>query len=84
MFLLLLLRIFFRVRPLPELLSLLSLLSKMLYDEKFTSMDELGGFEPEATSGFIAVQAIRLKRHGLGLVEKGRGGVGKDEAYKFA
>lgn len=57
---------------------------QMLYDEKFSSMDELGGFEPEATSGFIAVQAIRLKRHGLGLVEKGRGGVGRDEAYKFA
>ena len=56
----------------------------MLYDEKFSSMDELGGFEPEATSGFIAVQAIRLKRHGLGLVEKGRGGVGRDEAYEFA
>jgi hypothetical protein len=32
-----------------------------LYDEKFSSMDEMGGFEPEETSGFISVSAIRLK-----------------------
>lgn len=54
---------------------------EMLYDEKFSSMDELGGFEPEATSGFITVQAIRLKRHGLGQQAKGLGGVGKEKAY---
>jgi len=32
-----------------------------LYDEKFSSMDEMGGFEPSETSGFISVSAIRLK-----------------------
>jgi argininosuccinate synthase len=35
--------------------------SQGLYDEKFSSMDEMGGFEPEETSGFISVSAIRLK-----------------------
>jgi argininosuccinate synthase len=54
---------------------------EMLYDEKFSSMDELGGFEPEATSGFITVQAIRLKRHGLGQQTKGFGGVDASKAY---
>ncbi|WFD29318.1 argininosuccinate synthase [Malassezia sp. CBS 17886] len=52
-----------------------------LYDEKFTSMDEMGGFEPENTSGFIAVQAIRLRRYGLGLQDKGLGGCDKKSAY---
>ncbi|PWN50562.1 putative ARG1-argininosuccinate synthetase [Violaceomyces palustris] len=33
-----------------------------LYDEKFTSMDDLEGFPAEAATGFIAVQAIRLKQ----------------------
>jgi argininosuccinate synthase len=32
-----------------------------LYDEKFSSMDEMGGFEPSETTGFISVSAIRLK-----------------------
>lgn len=54
---------------------------EMLYDEKFSSMDELGGFEPEATSGFITVQAIRLKRYGLGQQIKGHGGVDAKAAY---
>jgi len=35
-----------------------------LYDEKQSSMDELGGFEPSATTGFITVEAIRLKKYG--------------------
>ena len=35
-----------------------------LYDMSESSMDELGGFEPEHATGFIAVQAIRLKKWG--------------------
>ena len=35
-----------------------------LYDAKQSSMDELGGFEPSATSGFITIEAIRLKKYG--------------------
>lgn len=54
---------------------------EMLYDEKFSSMDELGGFEPEETSGFISVQSIRLKRFGLGQAHKGLAGVDKAKAY---
>lgn len=29
-----------------------------------SSMDELGGFQPCDTTGFISVQAIRLKKYG--------------------
>lgn len=54
---------------------------ELLYDEAFTSMDEMGGFEPEQTSGFIAVQAIRLKRYGLGLQQKGQAGSDVKSAY---
>ncbi|GAC98474.1 argininosuccinate synthase [Pseudozyma hubeiensis SY62] len=54
---------------------------ELLYDEKFTSMDEQGGFDSAATSGFITVQAIRLRRYGLGLSEKGQGGSDRDTAY---
>lgn len=32
-----------------------------LYDAKFSSMDEMGGFEPTATSGFIDISSIRIK-----------------------
>lgn len=35
-----------------------------LYDAKFTSMDEMGGFEPTATSGFIEISSIRIKAWG--------------------
>lgn len=31
------------------------LFAQGLYDEKFTSMDEMGGFEPTDTSGFISM-----------------------------
>ena len=33
-----------------------------LYDEKESSMDELGGFEPTDTTGFIAIESIRIKK----------------------
>ncbi|EPY51098.1 argininosuccinate synthase [Schizosaccharomyces cryophilus OY26] len=32
-----------------------------LYDEKLASMDELGGFDPTWTSGFIQIESIRLR-----------------------
>jgi len=34
--------------------------SQGLYDEKFTSMDEMGGFEPVDTSGFISSFSLPL------------------------
>ena len=33
-----------------------------LYDEKESSMDELGGFEPTDTTGFIQIESIRIKK----------------------
>lgn len=54
---------------------------EQLYDEKFSSMDELGGFEPELTTGFIEVNAIRLKRYGVGQIGKGLGGSDTKAAY---
>jgi argininosuccinate synthase len=35
-----------------------------LYSEQDASMDSLEGFSPMDTSGFIAIQAIRLKKFG--------------------
>ncbi|CAA22280.1 Argininosuccinate synthase [Schizosaccharomyces pombe] len=32
-----------------------------LYDEKLSSMDELGGFDPTWTSGFIQIESMRLR-----------------------
>jgi argininosuccinate synthase len=54
---------------------------EQLYDEKFSSMDELGGFEPEMTTGFIEVNAIRIKRFGVGQIAKGLGGSDIKAAY---
>ena len=45
--------------------------TEKLYDMQESSMDEIGGFEPSDTSGFIAVQAIRLKKYGAMKEEKG-------------
>ncbi|KAK0718059.1 argininosuccinate synthase [Lasiosphaeria miniovina] len=36
-----------------------------LYSQEDASMDSLEGFSPEDTTGFIAIQAIRLKKYGL-------------------
>ena len=39
--------------------------TEKLYDMSESSMDELGStFEPVDTTGFISVQAIRLKKYG--------------------
>ena len=36
-----------------------------LYDAKFSSMDEMGGFEPTSTTGFIDISSIRIKAWGV-------------------
>ncbi|ODQ78493.1 hypothetical protein BABINDRAFT_162701 [Babjeviella inositovora NRRL Y-12698] len=46
--------------------------TEKLYDATESSMDELEGFSPEDTSGFIAVQAIRIKKYGEAVREKGQ------------
>lgn len=45
--------------------------TEKLYDMSESSMDEIGSFVPEDTTGFIAVQAIRLKKYGNMKLEKG-------------
>lgn len=52
-----------------------------LYDAKFSSMDELGGFEPSATSGFIEISSIRIKAWGKANEKRGQGGVGPKDVY---
>lgn len=52
-----------------------------LYDAEFSSMDELGGFEPSATTGFIDVSAIRIKAWANANLRKGQGGVGAKDVY---
>ncbi|MCJ1346119.1 argininosuccinate synthetase [Peltigera leucophlebia] len=45
--------------------------TEKLYDMSESSMDEIGSFEPSDTTGFIAIQAIRLKKYGATKAEKG-------------
>lgn len=42
-----------------------------LYDASESSMDEIGDFNPADTTGFIGVQAIRLKKYGKAKMERG-------------
>jgi argininosuccinate synthase len=44
-------------------------LAQGLYDVAQSSMDELGGFEPTDTTGFIAIESIRIKQYALALIE---------------
>jgi argininosuccinate synthase len=44
--------------------------TEKLYDATESSMDELTGFQPQEASGFIAVQAIRIKKYGEAKREK--------------
>jgi argininosuccinate synthase len=46
--------------------------TEKLYDASESSMDEIGAFEPADTTGFISVQAIRLKKFGQKAQEEGR------------
>ncbi|KAG8758483.1 argininosuccinate synthetase [Serendipita sp. 396] len=52
-----------------------------LYDAQQSSMDELGGFEPSDTSGFIAIESIRIKKWGQANVSKGQAGVTPKDVY---
>jgi len=45
--------------------------TEKLYDMSESSMDEIGDFAPSETTGFISVQAIRLKKYGLKKQESG-------------
>ncbi|KAI9714008.1 MAG: argininosuccinate synthetase [Bogoriella megaspora] len=45
--------------------------TEKLYDMSESSMDEIGDFEPQETTGFISVNAIRLKKYGRTKEEKG-------------
>jgi len=52
-----------------------------LYDEKQSSMDELGGFEPTDTTGFIQIESIRIKKWAQSNILKGRSGVEPTDVY---
>ncbi|CAE6447227.1 unnamed protein product [Rhizoctonia solani] len=52
-----------------------------LYDARQSSMDELGGFEPTDTTGFIQIESIRIKKWGEANVAKGQAGVEPKDVY---
>lgn len=52
-----------------------------LYDAKFSSMDEMGGFEPTATSGFIDISSIRLKAWARQNIKRGQDSVAAKDVY---
>jgi len=52
-----------------------------LYDEHESSMDELGGFEPTDTTGFIQIESIRIKKWAQANMRKGQAGVGPNDVY---
>ncbi|KAG2144574.1 putative argininosuccinate synthase [Suillus clintonianus] len=52
-----------------------------LYDEHESSMDELGGFEPTDTTGFIQIESIRIKKWGQANARKGQAGVEPEDVY---
>jgi len=52
-----------------------------LYDEHESSMDELGGFEPGDTTGFIQIESIRIKKWAQANARKGQAGVGPQDVY---
>ncbi|KAG6841453.1 argininosuccinate synthetase [Blastosporella zonata] len=55
--------------------------SEGLYDEQQSSMDELGGFEPTDTSGFIQIESIRIKKWAQANIRKGQAGVSPKDVY---
>lgn len=55
--------------------------SEGLYDEQQSSMDELGGFEPTDTSGFIQIESIRIKKWAQANIRKNQAGVTTKDAY---
>jgi len=52
-----------------------------LYDARQVSMDELGGFEPTDTSGFIQIESIRIKKWGQANIRHGQAGVTPKDVY---
>ncbi|TFK52038.1 argininosuccinate synthetase [Heliocybe sulcata] len=52
-----------------------------LYDAQQSSMDELGGFEPTDTSGFIQIESIRIKKWAQANARKGQAGVQPKDVY---
>ncbi|KAF9649198.1 putative argininosuccinate synthase, partial [Thelephora ganbajun] len=52
-----------------------------LYDERESSMDELGGFEPTDTTGFIQIESIRIKKWAQANIKKGQSGVTAKDVY---
>jgi len=52
-----------------------------LYDEKESSMDELGGFEPTDTTGFIEIESIRIKKWAQANIRRGQSGVEPNDVY---
>ncbi|KAG9541958.1 hypothetical protein KCU71_g16468, partial [Aureobasidium melanogenum] len=46
--------------------------TEKLYDMDESSMDVIGDFRPEDTTGFISVNAIRLKKYGRMMEEAGK------------
>jgi argininosuccinate synthase len=55
--------------------------SEGLYDERQSSMDELGGFEPTDTTGFIQIESIRIKQWAQANIRKGQAGVSAKDVY---
>ncbi|KAF8677411.1 Argininosuccinate synthetase [Rhizoctonia solani] len=54
---------------------------KGLYDARQSSMDELGGFEPTDTTGFIQIESIRIRKWGEANIAKGQAGVEPKDVY---
>ncbi|KAB5592424.1 Argininosuccinate synthase [Ceratobasidium theobromae] len=52
-----------------------------LYDARQSSMDELGGFEPTDTTGFIQIESIRLRKWGESNIARGQAGVQPHDVY---
>ena len=52
-----------------------------LYDEQQSSMDELGGFEPTDTTGFIQIESIRIKKWAQANIRKGQAGTEPKDVY---
>ncbi|TIB79444.1 argininosuccinate synthetase [Wallemia mellicola] len=52
-----------------------------LYDESAASMDELGGFLPTDTTGFIAIESIRLRQWAKAKAAKGQSGIEPTDVY---
>ncbi|KAJ7233013.1 argininosuccinate synthetase [Mycena rebaudengoi] len=55
--------------------------SEGLYDERQSSMDEMGGFEPTDTTGFIQIESIRIKKWAQANIRKGQAGVTPKDVY---